>query len=314
MSWMRRIIVLGAAVQCSASAGCEPLPTDASQSAVEQAANVIDRPRSPGEDNGLEVVRWSVHDSEPAIRRALARYAVRDVPLGASIDALERHGFRAVVVPDERLANVLADLGGTTRSVAVWHGQVIEWREVTRLVSESPRVAMIDGRAEQLPAGWLRLMVRAWTVPLEEGAALEVQLAPQLLSDAQDLTGLVNRDQLRGRLWSAAAIHVELPRDTCLLLVSAPPRPFEVEEDPEGPRGGYAADARTGTGPLVELPSTLGELLLTDRDAVPPRRAVLVLRAKLPDILFPDPVTPLEPDPERPLVERPAEIFMRARS
>lgn len=267
---------------------------------AEQAEAVLDRPRAPGEDDGLEVARWSVANNEVLLRRALGRYARRDVALGVAATTLERHGLRAAVLNEEDLARFLIDVGGTTQAVAVWFGQVPAWRELGRTLFESPRVAMVEGKAERLPAGWLRLMTRAWTVPLEEGGYLDVQVAMQLLSDKSDVSGLLNRDVLRGRVWEDAGIHVELPRQTALVLVSAPPESPEAEEDPEGPP---PRPDSPGSGPVVELPPTLGEFLLTDVEAKPPRRLVLVLRALLPDILFAPPL----PTSPRPGSARPAD-------
>jgi hypothetical protein len=281
--------------------GCAPEATDPlkplppATTAEEQAAAMLDRPLAPGEDNGLEVVRWSVTDNETLLRRAVGRYAVREVSLGATAQALERHGFRAAVIRDADLPRFLIDVGGTTRSIPVWYGQVQGWRELVRTRLESPRVVMVDGRAERLRAGWLRIMVRAWTVPLEEGGVLEMQIAPQLIGDSADPVGLQpelpqasnQRDTLRGTLWPDASLHLELPRDTALILLSAPAR-VDEEEDPEGPP---PRPEETGVGPLVELPPLLGELLLTDFEARPVRRSILVLRARLPDILFADPLS-----------------------
>lgn len=298
---------------------CEATPVDARKPSppavtpVEQASAILDRPRAPGEDDGLEVVRWSVADNEPLLRRTLARYALRDVALGTTTEALERHGLRAAVIPEADLSKFLIDVGGTSKALTVWFGQVPSWREAARTMFDSPRVAMIDGRAERLHAGWLRFMVRSWTVPLEEGAVLDLQVAPQLVADASDTSGILNRDVLRGTLWPEASIHAELPRNTALVLLSAPARREEDEADPEGPPrtkpsasgtgagSGLGSGAGSGwgggVGPAVELPPTLGEFLLTDLEATPHRRLLLVLRARLPDILFADPVTPLPAEP-----------------
>lgn len=298
------LLAAGAAVAlgaCEATPVDERKPSPPAVTPAEQASAILDRPRAPGEDDGLEVVRWSVADNEPLLRRALARYGLRDVALGTTAEALERHGLRAAVIPEADLSKFLIDVGGTSKALTVWFGQVPSWREAARTMFDSPRVAMIDGRAERLHAGWLRFMVRSWTVPLEEGAVLDLQVAPQLVVDASDTSGLLNRDVLRGTLWPEASIHTELPRNTALVLLSAPARREEEEADPEGPprtrpaEGG--AGSGTGVGPAVELPPTLGEFLLTDLEANPHRRLLLVLRARLPDILFADPVTPLPAEP-----------------
>lgn len=288
--------------------GCAPAAVDPRNpvrpavTPTEQASAILDRPRSPGEEDGLEVVRWSVADNETAIRRALARHGMRDISLGTTVEALERHGFRAAVIAEADLPKFLIDIGGTTTAITVWFGQVPSWRDAARTMLDAPRVAMISGRAERLHAGWLRLMVRSWTVPLEEGAVMDLQVAPQLVSDAPDVSDLRNRDVLRGTLWPEATVHAELPRASALVILSAPPKQ-DAEEDPEGPA---ERPDRPGVGPEVELPPTLGEFLLTDLEAVPHRRTVLVLRARLPDILFAPTVSPLAPQPAPPGSDAPS--------
>ncbi len=292
--------------------GCQPQPIDertpkpAAVTPQEQAEAVVDRPRAPGEDDGLEVARWSIANNEVLIRRSLARYAKRDVRIGVDAATLEHHGFRAVIMDEADLTKFLIDVGGTTKALTVWFGQVPSWRELARTLLESPRVAMIDGKAERLPGGWLRLMTRAWTVPLEEGGYLDVQVAAQLVSDSNDISGLLNRDSLRGRVWETASIHAELPRNAALILISAPPESPDLEEDPEGPP---SRPENAGSGPAAELPPTLGEFLLTDFEARPSRRMVLVLKAKLPDILFVEPVPTAgaRPAPMEPVLPAPSE-------
>jgi hypothetical protein len=211
---------------------------------------------------------------------------VRGARLGAGAEQLARLGLRAAVVKEDDLAALLADLGGTTTSLGTWHGQVTAWREVARASLDNGRVAMVGGRAEVLGGGWLRLMMRAWTVELEDGAVLSLQLAPQWIGEASDLSGLTNRDTLRGRVFKEAVIATELARGTALLVMASPAK-VEEEEDPEAPPA--AAPSSNGLGPPVELPETPGEMLLTDHAASPPRRTVLVFRPRLPDILFAEP-------------------------
>lgn len=273
---------LVAAAALLATGACAPKEDARPEGPLAAAAALVDRPRSPGETNGLEVVRWSVADRDAAIRRALERHADRSVPLSADASALLDAGFRAAVVPDAMLPSLLADLGGTTSAVTTWFGQTPQWRETARAELAEPLPVMVDGRAERLAGGWLRLMTRGWTVELENGAAFELQIVPQWVQEATELSTLLNRDTLRGRVLSSAAITIELPANTSLVVVAAPARP-ETEEDPEGP----PAESTTPglRGPPAELPPTPGELLLTDRAARPPRRVVLLFRARLPETL-----------------------------
>jgi hypothetical protein len=277
-----------AAAALLASTACAPKEDARPEGPLAAAAALVDRPRSPGETNGLEVVRWSVADRDAAIRRALERHADRSVPLSADAAALVDAGFRVAVVPDALLPSLLADLGGTTSAVTTWFGQTPQWRETARTELGEAIPIMVDGRPERLSGGWLRLMTRGWTVELEDGAAFELQLVPQWVQEATELSSLLNRDALRGRVLSGAAISLELPRNTSLVVVAAPARP-EAEEDPEGPPSDTTALGLSGglRGPPADLPATPGELLLTDGAARPPRRIVLLFRARLPDTLFP---------------------------
>lgn len=273
-------------------ASCDSSPKDGAPLATEQAQAILDRPRTATEQDGLELLRWSVTDDEARIRRAFARHADDGVLLDRDRNALKEAGLRAIVVSDDALPSFLAELGGTSSAITVWHGQMTTWRELSVASFDPSRgstaMAMIDGRAERL-SGWLRLMARGWTLPTEDGAVFELTLVPQLVAEKNDLSGLLNRDRLRGRVFDALRLHVELPRDTALVLASEPPD-IDVEEDPEGPAD---ADAPAPLrGPPAELPPTLGEMLLTDSAAAPPRRLVLVLRARLPDTLFPEPARP----------------------
>lgn len=288
--------------------GCEPASTSEPEAplwATQQAATVLERPRSPAEEDGIEIARWSIAADDFRIRRALARHSARGVAVDSSREALERNGFRYAVVRDADLASLLAELGGTTSAVTVWHGQVTTWREVASRAYEpmvaaargSGPMAMVDGRAERLN-GWLRLMARGWTVPLEDGAVFDLSIVPQLVSERTELSGLLNRDRLRGRVFNDLRISAELPRDRALVVVGTAPDAPDREEDPEGPGGRGSADE---VGPPASLPPTIGELLLTDGAAVPPRRIMLALRVRLPDTLFPGdgPTAGSPAEPER---------------
>ncbi|GEM_PF-2226751 len=287
-------------------AACSPAPAPSRDrlipaDATREAASVLDRPLAGGEDDGLEVARWSVAGDDAKIRRALTRHAVRGVSLDATADALERHGFRAAVVRDASLPSLLAELGGTTTAIAVWHGQAPDWREITSVELDDGRVVMVDGRAERLGgttiggrsasgsgSAWLRCMARGWTVPLEDGAIFELQVAPQLLSNKREFSGARNRDELRGRVFEAASIRTEMPPATALILVGTAPAHDVEDSDPEGDTESAPAVAATSRpGPPAELPPSIGELLLSDFRAIPKRRIVLVLRVRLPDTLVP---------------------------
>lgn len=283
---MRDALALPLVFVAASALGCGGQKGDGDRPAgpLAAATTLIERPRTAAEENGLEIVRWSVADRENVIRRAMARHADSSSRRRMDVVALEQAGLRAVIVRDEHLPSLLADFGGTTTAVATWYGQVPQWREAARASILAPQPVMVEGRAEQFAVGWLRLMVRGWTVELEDGGRFELQVVPQWVRETPELSSLTNRDQLRGRIFAGASIAVELERNTSLVLLAAPPSTAE-EEDPEGPPSAARSESRRG--PPVVLPPTPGELLLVDVAARPPRRIVLLFRARLPDTLFP---------------------------
>jgi hypothetical protein len=295
-------------------AGCGPRPEPSLPPAegslppdLVPAAEVVGRDGLDPSANGIEALTWSVGDDEAAIAAAFRRHAVREgdpvSAAGIDRDALRREGFRIEALPKDSLVEFLSELGGTTVALSVWHGQAVDWRELAHRRLDGPTVAMSDGRARRIDAGWLRLLLRGWTLPLEDGAVSESSLELRWVPDAAESGRILLRRPARRAEPQTllGPFRIEIPREFCVLVTSRPP---EAAGDADGreeppPRPEIDAEAvRTGgAGPPVELPPTLGEILLRE-PGTPPRRTILVLRPRLPDTLFP-PVTRLGV-PERP--------------
>jgi hypothetical protein len=123
---------------------------------------------------------------------ALARLAepFLDAPPPFPPQALERwraNGLRVVGVPVsalESVLNTLAPRGGTAQRE--WLGQPTSWSELARTPTQPSFLLALDGERLALPAGSLRLLVRAWTRPLASTnssqrprASLRLELLPQ---------------------------------------------------------------------------------------------------------------------------------------
>ena len=284
-----------------ASGGCGPRPEPTLSPAagtlppdLVPAAEVVRRDGLDPSANGLECLTWSVLDDEAAIAAAFRRHGLREtdpvVEAGIDREALRREGLRIEAVREDSLIEFLAELGGTSVALSVWHGQAVDWRELTRRPVNGSLVVMSDGRPMRLEAGWLRLLVRGWTLPLEDGAVSEASIELRWSPDTPE-AGRVSIARPTRRPESQRLLgpfRVEIPRGTCLLVLSRPPEgsagsddapPTRPETDAAGTRPGIA-------GPPADLPLTLGGFLLGE-PGEPPRRTVLVLRPRLPDILFP---------------------------
>ncbi len=294
-------VVIAPLVALAFAAGCGPRPEPTLAPAdgtlppdLVPAAEVVRRDGLDPSANGLECLTWSVLDDEAAIAAAFRRHGLRErdpvAEAGIDREALRREGLRLEAVREESLIEFLAELGGTSVALSVWHGQAIDWRELARRPVNGSLVVMTDGRPRRLDAGWLRLLVRGWTLPLEDGAVSEASLELRWSPDTPEASRVsIARPTRRPESQRLLGpFRVEIPRETCLLILARPP------EDPAGSDGDApsrpeteASGARAGTaGPPADLPQTLGETLLRE-PGEPPRRTLLVLRPRLPDILFP---------------------------
>lgn len=237
--------------------------------------------RVRGGDNGLEVVHWSAPCSSLHAAETLAKHGQGGTLPPETIDRLRRNGFVVAEIPTETLPKVLADLGGTLSDVRNWHGQVPEWRELLR-VGVGPGVAVYTGeRVASVGGGAIRMSMRGWTVPMEDGGLFWLEMIPHAVTnESAAATALSSRDRLRGDAFADAGFSVVLDRGWSLLISPEPVAPVS---------------ART-TGPDADPPSTLGSLLLPCEDLpsvsdgfFQQRTPVIVLIARLPDSLVPQP-------------------------
>jgi hypothetical protein len=284
----------GPKAEPSLAPGVDTLPPD-----LVPAAEVVGRDGLDPSANGLEVLTWSVVDDEAAIAAAFRRHAQRDpdpvAAAGLDREALRREGFRIEAVPKDSLVEFLAEVGGTTVALSVWHGQAVDWRELSHRRLDGPLVAMLGGRPRRLEPGWLRLLLRGWTLPLEDGAVCESTLEVRWAPETADSGRLTLRRPTRRAVPDTllGPFRLEIAREVCLVVTSRPSEePLDSdarEEPPPRPEIDAGAVRTGGAGPPAELPRTLGEILLREL-GTPPRRTILVLRPRLPDTLFP-PVT-----------------------
>ncbi len=219
-------------------------------------------PSDDGSTDGVVVLRWQVPDNADAVNSFFDAH--KPPMLTDSVqDRLLGNGMRVASVPIAELAASLDRLGGTASSIRLWLGQAHAWTQVTALPLRGQCAALVDGSTRRLSGGTLQFLVRGWTVPLEKGAVTDVELQPAFLAG-----GAVPGARASAReSFPGAGFSVALERGTAMLVTSAPARASSVGQGP-------------ASGPPVQPPATLGELLLGrqggDRDVLRLRPIVVI--------------------------------------
>ena len=263
----------------------------------------------PGAENGLEVLHWRVADEPAAIGPAMARFG-RPVSLSAATrERLRRNGLRLARIELSDAPALLEALGGSSIDLGGWLGQVYDWRElVTAAVGPRGRAVAIDGRPRRLHGGKLRMMLRGWTMRLEDGPFVYVQLRPEFdQSRPTRFERMLGQRPFTGVRFHDLAVELLFERGAAYVLTTAGPDDewggaFESDPAPltAGPEagehdgtedtepdgaGGETQVATRRLGPRAEPLPTIGEMLLRS-GAVPARRDVVVLVPRIPASLF----------------------------
>jgi hypothetical protein len=284
---------LAAALAAAAMAGCAtPTAPEAPVAAVPVRSRL-----APGQ-TGLEVRTWQVVDDGDRVERALRDFAVPAVGRTDEL-ALRRNGFVLVPLAAERVDALRTALGGSAMDVRTWLGTATAWQEVVAGPVGSLLVE-VDGVARERPGARLRLVARAWPLPMEDGTRINVNLVPQFApADWREASLARNGDRLTGELVRSCLMDLELERGVAWALTCDPGGFLETDaeaparardaESVAGPPGPGAGEASGKIGARV---STVGAGLLLAapaRAGAPSRRTVLVLVPHLGASPFPAP-------------------------
>jgi hypothetical protein len=248
--------------------------------------------RLTGNDNGLELHKWLVEDQPDLIASAMARYGRGDV-LGPEADRrFRRNGLRFVRVALDDLSALLEALGGASVNVKGWHGQILQWRAIHELSLERhPQTLAVDGRFRRVEGGRLALLARAWTVLMEDGPHLQLELVPEYRRETRrstDLRQLLERPDGTGASEpiTTMAVDVALEAGFAYLLTYEAPQADWSESGAPAPLEDAGGPAGQGVGPEAVAPRTLGQRLLWS-DAGRTGRGVLVFVPRIPRELYP---------------------------
>ncbi len=296
------------------AAGCAATPTSTTPGGVQNGESPATTGRSSwarlmNPENGLEVRQWVIADDSTRIAGAMHAFdRAHEAAFGEEIvKRLRRNGFRIARVPIGDLDALAEAFGGRTLNVDSWFGQVTEWRELhKRVLSRERRAIAVDGRARTFSPGEIRLLLRSWVMPMEDGPTVMVQLLPQHRAPGP----ASYRELLSGRRRggeSLPALAMELQLEPGYAVVFTAAAPDEQWNDPaeegaqdesndrssgssrRGARSGSGAGVGPGggIGPPVETPATVGELLLLSAGRGVPSRGVLIFVPRVGRELLP---------------------------
>lgn len=262
----------------------------------------------PGLDRGLRTRRWRVDGDrlDAPLGEILSSVAVAPPPetgLDESVrEHLARNGLRMLAVPRTSLETLRTRLAAPPRQIETWHGEAVDWRSllVGRPVAGVSVVAVGD-RVRPHPGGEYRLAVRAWTMRMEDGPHLQVELRVEHVEPRRESGLRLAPEAPAARLVDALRVELATPGDLAWVIASAP----TAEVWPEPGRAGAAAESAggsgdgTGTGavaaagpglgpPAAAIP-TVGQLLLPESPGTR-EREILILEAELPPSLWPRPI------------------------
>lgn len=253
-----------------------------------------------GAMSGLETQTWLVNDTTGEVGRALAAYAAGGMPARAEqVRVWRAAGLRIVAVPEAEIEKLRSSLSLIGPQQQRWNGELPKWTAILagpawegeRELSIATGAALREREPVSLATGRMRLLARAYVMPMLSGETLESRLKIELLPQHEEPDGSARAlsRQLRGE--GDAEQRGMIFRRMALEFVARPGECYVITGD--APEMEWVADReRSNDAPGPEMssegrvggPPTLGEAMLTDVNGEGTLRArvVLVLTPKAP--------------------------------
>ena len=223
----------------------------------------VSLPVDDGSVDGISVLTWAIDDNPSVIAAFFDAHDPADLPADVKAN-LSKNGLAIAQTTLAALPDALAALGGTSASVSSWLGQATQWHRVAGANLSAPSACIVSGTTRRLAPGALQLLLRGWTVPLEDGAVVDLELLSVHIPGGP----IPGARRTSTETFPAAGFFTSVPRGAVFLITSVTPR--AKGSSSRGP----------SAGPPVEVPPTLGELLLPpneDETLASSRRPILVV-------------------------------------
>ncbi len=251
-------------------------------------------------ENGLQIRRWRIAERPGVMGNALMTYARGEVLDDVVRRGLERNGLRLVRIDAEEIDSLLARLGGATLDVDGWFGQTYDWRQIVAWpIDPAGHALAVDGRVRRVQGGTLALMIRGWTIPMEDGPRLQLEMQPVYeRSHPSQISQLLGQQSFDGEAISTMFVDVLLEVGYAYVLTCESPgvewvrvdtlEGEEVDEEQAEVEDLDAAGPKKsgGAGPEAAAPMTVGEVLMRVQ-TTPAGREMLVFVPRIPAMLFP---------------------------
>ena len=263
-------IILGSTLSLAACSG-DPDPIGATDSQASAGSTyAVEDPRP-----GLVVDRWSLPDTAPPLDAILAAVESDDAESVPGTEAMQRNGFRILVIGPEELELLQRTLGADAYRGRTWHGEAIGWRNLASRRLGRGTVMLLDGRARRMDDRTVALAARGYSIPTVDDAAIHVELTPYLVESSIDPMSARRLGDLRG-IPLCRGIECTLEPGEAVVVASiprlrrGPTSPKEPGEASAEESNAPAEDTRPaavggiGAGPVAPLPPTTAELLLDD--------------------------------------------------
>ena len=267
-----------------------------------------------GSKNGLLIRVWVIQDNPQRIALAMSKFGVEEILNETQREDFRRNGLRLVRVWAEDIDPLLKAFDGASSNTAAWHGQVYNWAELLhREVKSQPIAVAVDGHVKRYKNGTFRLMLRSWTVSMEDGPRLQLQLLPQFdRRQRRSIRGFQVDRNVQGEVFRSFSVETLLEAGFVYVLTYADPQAvWEIGEKSGDEKSQDATSTDDSdnsaavvkrevgvAGPDTILPPTYGELMYRTAGQVPTRR-ILIFEPTIPLELFPPGIVP----PSRPVSE-----------
>jgi hypothetical protein len=292
-----------AALHDSAGSTSRNSPRNAAASQAVRVSSSAGRTRLPSTDNGLEIRKVIVAEQTGSFLSTITQQMYGPAIDQSAQERLQRNGLRMVRVPLERLDPLLKELGGPTMDVSEWHGQALEWRPVQqRGLANVPRALAIDGRVNRYEVGGFSLMMRSWTVQMEDGMFVHLEMIPrrEYPQQSNDLRRLIGKEPSPDEnFYPTMGLDLQMQAGFAYILFGEPPQTPWPDAVPSSSAPTVTTNAQGGTnrtprprvGPAevgeadAAAPLTLGEFLLVG-DRKPVMRGLIIFLPRIaPELL-----------------------------
>jgi len=128
--------------------------------------------------DGLGVRTITIDPNGGALAEQLEMFGepISDLPLASELLAEGLHVRR---IHTSEVAAIIDSIGTASEDDFVWHGQVVNWRDIhQRLIPQEGVHMELGGTSYYVDSGFLSLLARSWLVEHEDGLFVYVQVLP----------------------------------------------------------------------------------------------------------------------------------------